>query len=167
MGANLDFIDYCIINLNNPNAHGQAGDLEGYEREMKRIIRKTSFGVSVTYKNGNFSNNLNGKNATILVENNVLYFTIDLSPNLRVKNKAANCFYDINELADDHLLLDTLQIDDDGILKGLAKVWKNNQNANLQLQLDIAEKGFFKFLVSVSGSSGSVLFTFQEAVEHE
>jgi len=79
---------------------------------MKRSLRKTSAAVSVTYSTGNFSNNLTGTNFTIEAEDKIVKIGIGLSCNLRIKNKESNCFYDANELAQDHDQLKSLQIDD-------------------------------------------------------
>ena len=131
---------------------------------MKRPLRKTSAGVSVTYSTGNFSNNLTGTDFTIEAEDDIIEIGIDLSCNLKVKNKGSNCFYDANELAEDHSLLKSIQIDDDKIVDGLSKANKKYPDAVWKLELSLGDRGIFKYTVSVSGSNGSVLFNIEEHV---
>jgi hypothetical protein len=131
---------------------------------MKRSLKKTSVGVSVTYSTGNFSNNLTGTDFTIEAEDDIIEIGIDLSCNLKVKNKESNCFYDANELAEDHSLLKSIQIDDDKIIDGLSKANKKYPDAVWKLELSLGDKGIFKYTVSVSGSNGSVFFNIEEHV---
>jgi len=131
---------------------------------MKRSLRKTSAGVSVTYSTGNFSNNLTGTNFTVEAEDAVIKISIDLSCNLRVKNKETNCFFDANELAEDHALLESLQIDDEQIIDGLLRARQKYPEAVWELEISIGDKGIFKYTVSVSGSNGSVFFNIEENV---
>lgn len=131
---------------------------------MKRSLRKTSEGVSVTYSNGNFSNNLTGTLFTIEAADDIVEIGIDLSCNLKVKNKQSNCFYDVNELAEDHALLEAVQIDNDRIIDDLIKENKKYPDAVWKLKLSLGDKGVLKYTVSVSGSNGSVFFNIKEDV---
>jgi len=131
---------------------------------MKRSLRKTSAGVSVTYSTGNFSNNLTGMNFAIEVKDGIIKVSIDLSSNLRVRNKESNCFFDANEFAEDHALLKSLQIDDEQTIVGLIKASQMNPDAVWELEISIGDKGLFKYKVSLSRSNGSVFFNIEENV---
>jgi len=129
---------------------------------MKRSLRKTSAGVSVTYSNGNFSNNLTGTDFAVEVNDCIIKVSIDLSCNLRVRNKESNCFFDANELAEDHTLLKSIQIDNQQIFDGLIKTREANPDAVWELELSIGDKGLFNYPVTVSGSKGGVFFNIEE-----
>ncbi|HUW18563.1 MAG TPA: hypothetical protein VMW16_04610 [Sedimentisphaerales bacterium] len=125
---------------------------------MKRHLRKTLAGVSVTYSTGNFSNNPAGTNFAVEVNHGIIKVSIDLSCNLRVRNKEWNCFFDANELAEDHTLLKSLQIDDQQIIDRLNKISQMNSDAVWELEISLGDKGLFKYAVSVSRSNGGVFF---------
>ncbi len=131
---------------------------------MKRILRKTSAGVSVAYSTGNFSNNLTGTNFAIEVNDGCIKVSIDLSRNLRVRNKQLNCFFDANELAEDHTLLKSLQIDDEQVVDGLLKTTRANPDADWELELNLGKKGLFNYSISVSYSNGSVFLDIEKKV---
>jgi hypothetical protein len=61
---------------------------------MKRSLRKGVVGVSVTYSDGDYSNNLTGCNIELEQVSNCLCISVDLARNIRVRNKQENCFYD-------------------------------------------------------------------------
>ena len=126
---------------------------------MKRILRKTSAGVSITYSTGNFSNNLTGTNFAVEVNDGCIKVSIDLSCNLRVRNKQSNCFFDANELAEDHSLLKSLQLNNEHVIDGLIKTTQANPDADWELELSLVEKGLFNYSISVSFSNGSVFLT--------
>ena len=77
---------------------------------MKKALRKSVVGVSVTYSNGDYSNNLTGCNIELEYVSNCFCLSIDLTRNIRVRNKQENCFYDRYELAKQRLKLSSVQI---------------------------------------------------------
>jgi len=123
---------------------------------MKRSLRKTTAGVSVTYAKGNYSNNLIGADFTLEESEACMYFDIDLSSNLRVRNKEANCYYDACELSEQHSSLKMVQIDDSKIIEGLIAALRRIPHARWELRLLLGEKGTFKYSVTLSGSSDSI-----------
>ena len=125
---------------------------------MQRILRKTAAHVSVTYSHGNFSNNLNGTDFLLHESEKEILLTVDLSTNLRVRNKASNCYADAIELASDHSKLAMLQIDEQQIIDGLISAKKKNPNAPWYFQINLGEKGSFKYSVTPTLSNGSLFF---------
>lgn len=65
---------------------------------MKKSIRKTAVSVSVVYSDGAFSNDLTGHEIQLDNQSGCLCLRVDLTPNIRVRNKQANCYYDACEL---------------------------------------------------------------------
>jgi len=103
-------------------------------------------------------------NFAIEVKDGIIKVSIDLSSNLRVRNKESNCFFDANEFAEDHALLKSLQIDDEQTIVGLIKASQMNPDAVWELEISIGDKGLFKYKVSLSRSNGSVFFNIEENV---
>lgn len=125
---------------------------------MQRILRKTAVQVSVTYSDGNFSNNLNGTDFRLSESEKEILLSVDMSSNLRVRNKSSNCYADAVELAEDHTKLDMFQIDDEQIVKGLVATKKNNSNASWFFQIDLGDRGVFNYPVTSILSNGSLFF---------
>ena len=88
----------------------------------------------------------------------IIKVSIDLSCNLRVRNKKSNCIFDANELAEDHALIKSIQINNQQIFDGLIKIRKANPDSVWKLELSIGDKMIFNYSVIVSGSKGSVFF---------
>lgn len=123
---------------------------------MKRSLRKTAASVSVTYSDGNFSNNLTGTEFELEQSEGVICLSINLAGNLGVKNKAANCYSDACELAEDHASLKSVQIDEGKIIDGLLNANQKTPNARWELKLLLGEKGTFKYSVKPEISNSSV-----------
>lgn len=128
------------------------------ETLVQRILRKTAAQVSVTYNHGNFSNNLNGTDFLLNESEVEILLTVDLSSNLHVRNQSSNCYSDAIELASDYSKLDMLQIDEQQIIDALVSAKKKNPNAPWFFQINLGEKGLFKFSVTPTLSNGSLFF---------
>ena len=122
---------------------------------MKRALRRTTAGVSVIYSEGNFSNNLTGADFALEESEACICLSIDLSGNLRVRNKESNCYYDACELAEQHSSLKSVQVDDRQVTDGLAAALRRTPNARWELRLLLGEKGTFKYSVTVTRKKSS------------
>lgn len=88
---------------------------------MLRTLRKTKAHVSLTYGH-TFTNNLYAENIAAGIDDTVTV-SFDLDCNLRTRNKQTNTYVDARDLADgDIARLETLQFDDDGVLKRISKM---------------------------------------------
>lgn len=123
---------------------------------MKRTLRKTAARVSITYSNGNYSNNLTGTDFSLYESEGRICLSIDLSGNLRVRNKESNCYADARELAEEHSTLEAVQIDERQVIEGLSKANQRTPNPRWELQLLLGEKGTFKYSVKSIMSHGSL-----------
>jgi hypothetical protein len=123
---------------------------------MKRSLRKTPAGVSVSYSDGNYSNDLTGTDFIVEESEGCICLSIDLSGNLRVRNKESNCYYDVCELAEQHSSLKSVQIDENQVIDGLTTVYRRSPNARRELKLLLGEKGAFKYSVTPTESDGSI-----------
>lgn len=79
------------------------------------VIRKGSFSLSLTYSDGNFTNNLIGANAAYDTRVNTFEFTFDLKKKFRSKNKHGNDYLDINGLNEQRDKLRAVQIFDSSL----------------------------------------------------
>lgn len=71
--------------------------------------------MSLTYSDGNYTNNLNGYDATYDTQGNICEFTFDLKRNFRSRYKDGNDYIDVNELNEQSDKLRTIQIFDSSI----------------------------------------------------
>ena len=85
-------------------------------------LRKGSFSLSLTYSDGNFSNNLVGDNAYYETWVNTCELSFDLKRNFRSRNKDGNDYLDINELNEQRDKLQTVQIFDSSIASTIKKI---------------------------------------------
>lgn len=126
---------------------------------MKRSVRKKTSGVSVTYKNGNFSNNLIGNNFELDLRENIIEFHLSLEPNLRVRNKESNCFFDAKELIEDFTLLKELQIDEEKIYEEVSSKLKSNPDLPWKLTLHFGSDGSYSHETKPEVDKPSVWFS--------
>jgi hypothetical protein len=123
---------------------------------MKRSLRKTTAGVSVTYSNGGYSNNLAGTDFAVEESEDFICLSINLAGNLHVRNKESNCYYDACELAERYSTLKSIQINEKQVIDGLAAAYRRVPNASLKLEVALGEKGAFKYSVEPRESNGSI-----------
>jgi len=126
---------------------------------MKRSLRKTTASVSVTYSHGNFSNNLTGTDFELEYSEVQICLSINLEGNLSVRNKSANCYSDVCELAEDNASLRSVQIDDSHVIDGLLDANNKCANARWTLKLFLGEKGTFGYSVKPEMSDGGILLS--------
>lgn len=125
---------------------------------MRRSLKKTVAGVSVTYSDGDFSNNLMGSNVELEEICDRLCLSVDLARNIRVRNKQSSCFYDACQLIERHAKLSSVQIDDERIREGLAAASKRFPRARWEIKIGLGEKGTFNYRAEARWSVGSVVF---------
>ena len=123
---------------------------------MERSLRDTAAGVSVTYSNGGYSNNLTASHFAVDESVGVICVKVDMSRNLRVRNKGENCYYDACQLVRDHSKLTSIQIDNGQVIKGLMASSLRVPSARWELELGLGNKGSFKYSVQPKGNSRTI-----------
>lgn len=123
---------------------------------MNVSLRKITASVSITYSNGNFSNNLTGTEFKLEASEKDICLNINLWGNLSVRNKSANCYSDACELAEDHALLESVQIEDSQVIDGLLNAKKNSPSACWKIKLLLGEQGTFDYPVKPKMLNGSL-----------
>jgi len=123
---------------------------------MKRYLRKTTAGISVTYSDGNYSNNLMGTEFELEQSEAGICLSINLASNLAVRNRSTNCYSDACELAEDHASLKSVQIDEGQVIDGLVIANQKTPNARWQLKILLGDMGMFRYSVKPKISNRSV-----------
>tara|TARA_B100000965_G_scaffold404731_2_gene436386 strand:- start:1276 stop:1800 length:525 start_codon:yes stop_codon:yes gene_type:complete len=111
---------------------------------MNRSLRKTAASVSVTYSHGKFSNDLTGTEFELELSEKDICLSINLWGNLSVRKKSANCYSDACELAEDHALLKSVQIDDSQMIDGLLNAHQKSSKCLLESQAATRRKRYFR-----------------------
>ncbi|MGB8339019.1 MAG: hypothetical protein WCD07_11975 [Burkholderiales bacterium] len=84
---------------------------------MKQTLKKAS-GIYVVYTNKS-GDDLTATNFNWDVSAGSINLSMDLSGNLRVQNKQANCYEDARRLVEQHDELKSIQIFEEAVIKGL------------------------------------------------
>lgn len=135
----------------------------GVEEIMKRLLRRTPAGVSVSYSDKDFSNNLTGTDFEYEETNGSVCLGIDLTGNLRVRNRNANCYDDVCDLVKKHAKLKSVQLDQ-AIAKRLVPVCRRFPNAIWKLELIVGGKGIFKYSVEMRPVGGTIFIDVRSEV---
>lgn len=121
-----------------------------------KIIRKGSFALTITYSDGNFTNNLIGDNATYDTRVNTCEFTFDLKRNFRSRNKDSNDYIDINELNEQRDKLRTVQIFDSSIASTIKK--KREEIKSMEFRVSLLMDSYPRIICKIHN------FTFDDSV---
>lgn len=114
---------------------------------MKRSLRKSDADVSVAYSDGGYSNNLRGEDFELERLDAGISLSINLTSNLLVRNKAANCYADASEFVEKHALLESVQIFDSDVVRGVLDTCDKNPNAEWKLRLLLGTRKAFEYSV--------------------
>lgn len=126
---------------------------------MDRSLFKGSLLLHVDYAPGGgfFSNNLHGRNFTFRTHMGKPCLRIDMSGNLRVRNKETNQYLDACQLVEQHVRLNVVAVNRDiaaqfaKLAKAVAPEW--------QLELDFADRNSFGYrITNVSSDEATARF---------
>ena len=93
---------------------------------MENTLLKQSLGMYVEYSDGGYSGNMRGRNFTFQVLGGQACLTIDMSGNLRVKNKAASQYEDAGEFVEQHIKVKHIQILDADLVRRFFQLAKSS-----------------------------------------
>lgn len=116
---------------------------------MNRNLRKGSSGMHVSYANSGFSNNLRGRNFEYRQLDGKHILHIDMSGNIRTRNKEENSYSDALELIENHHSLKRLEFDDNekAMIEQVARL-SGAPPTEWLLQLDFGDKGSFRYSIA-------------------
>lgn len=115
---------------------------------MKYSLRKTPSHLHLTYKYGEASGGLLGRNLVLTVEGNVLTLEVDLSANLLARNKQSPWYLDAVDLSANYHKLKSLQCPDNLVRTRLIRVWDEVENPRLRMRLVLQPRGCYLFEVA-------------------
>ena len=116
---------------------------------MKYSLRKTPSHLHLTYKYGEASGGLLGRNLVLeVVDGNLLTLEIDLSANLLARNKQSPWYLDAVDLSSNYHKLKSLQCPDNLVRTRLIRAWDDIENPRLRLRLVLNPRGRYLYEVA-------------------
>lgn len=115
---------------------------------MKYSLRKTPSHLHLTYKYGEATGGLLGRNLLLEADGNLLTLEIDLSANLLTRNKQSSWYLDAVELAGNYHKLKSLQCPDNLVRARLIRAWEGVQEPRLRMRLVLNPRGRYVYDVS-------------------
>ena len=136
---------------------------------MKYSLRKTPSHLHLTYKYGEASGGLLGRNLVLeVVDDNLLTLEIDLSANLLARNKQSPWYLDAVDLSSNYHKLKSLQCPDNLVRTRLIRAWEGIEDPKLRLRLVLHPRG--RYLYEVAPHSlfmGGIQLDVQAFLEEE
>jgi hypothetical protein len=135
---------------------------------MKYSLRKTPSHLHLTYKYGEASGGLLGRNLVLEVDGSLLTLEIDLSANLLARNKQSPWYLDAIDLASNYHKLKSLQCPDNLVRTRLIRAWEGVEGPRLRMRLVLNPRG--RYLSEVAPHSlfmGGIQLDVQAFLEDE
>lgn len=115
---------------------------------MKYSLRKTPSHLHLTYKYGESSGGLLGRNLVLEVDGGLLTFEVDLSANLLARNKTSPWYLDAVSLGTNYHKLRSLQCPDNLVRTRLIRMWETVPNPRMRMRLILNPRGRFLYEVA-------------------
>src|SRR5688500_869088 len=122
--------------------------LERRVSPMKYSLRKTPSHLHLTYKYGEASGGLLGRNLVLEAEGNVMTLEIDLSANLLARNKSSPWYLDAVDLASNYHKLRSLQCPDNLVRTRLIRAWEGVEQPRMRMRLILNPRGRYLYEVA-------------------
>ena len=135
---------------------------------MKYSLRKTPSHLHLTYKYGEATGGMLGRNLMLDVEGNLLTLEIDLSANLLARNKQSPWYLDAVDLSANYHKLKSLQCPDNLVRARLIRAWDAVADPRLRMRLVLHPRG--RYLYDVAPHSlfmGGIQLDVQAFLEEE
>jgi hypothetical protein len=135
---------------------------------MKYSLRKTPSHLQLTYKYGEATGGLLGRNLVLDADGNMLTLEIDLSANLLARNKQSSWYLDAVDLSSNYHKLKSLQCPDNLVRARLIRAWEGVQDPRLRMRLVLHPRG--RYLYEVAPHSlfmGGIQLDVQAFLEEE
>lgn len=133
---------------------------------MKYSLRKTPSHLHLSYKYGEGSDGLTGRNFMLEVQGQVLTLSIDLTPNFHTRNKSAPAYLDAINLTHNHRKLRSLQCTDNLVRARLIRAWEQVRGPQLRMALELGDRGRFVYAVQPhSLFTGGIQFDVEDVLD--
>lgn len=135
---------------------------------MKHSLRKTPSHLHLTYKYGEPAGGLLGRNMALTAEGEAFTLEIDVSQNLKARNKSSPWYIAAVNLQRNHHKLKALQCPDNLVRGRLIRAWESVAHPRLRLRLDFGPDGCYLYDVAPhSLFTGGVQLDVQAYLEEE
>jgi hypothetical protein len=115
---------------------------------MKQSLRKTPSHLHLAYKYGEPSGGLLGRNLSLEVEGDTFTLEVDISGNLKARNKASPWHVAANNLVRNHHKLKSLQCPDNLVRSRLIRAWESVRHPKLRVKLVLAPEHVYVYDVA-------------------
>lgn len=135
---------------------------------MKYSLRKTPSHLHLSYKYGEASDGMLGRNFILEVEGPVLTLCMDLTPNFHTRNKTASAYLDALSLVHNHHKLKYLQCSDNLVRARLIKAWEQVPHPELRMRLELGPRGHYLYaVVPHSLFMGGIQFDVERTIDDQ
>lgn len=114
---------------------------------MKISLRKTASRFHLSYKYGEDSERLIGRNFLLMQDSRALTISIDLSANFQARNKTSPAYLDAAHLVHNHHNLRWIQCGDNLMRARLIRAWEQVRAPQLKMCLELCQRGCFLYSV--------------------
>ncbi len=135
---------------------------------MKTSLRKTASRLHLSYKYGEDSEPLIGRNFVLMQDSGVLTISIDLSANFQARDKTSSAYLDAVNMVHNHHKLGWVQCGDNLVRARLIRAWEQVRAPRLKMCLELGQRG--RFLYSVQPHSllmGGIQFDVEDVLNED
>jgi len=111
-------------------------------------LRRTTAHLHLSFGDGQAGEGLIGRRFMLEVLGNALTVHIDLTLNFQARNRHAGSYLDATALVRNHDRLRSLECDDNLVRTRLVRTWKEMQEPQVRLVLDLGSKGHYAYAVN-------------------
>lgn len=115
---------------------------------IKHSLRKTPSHLHLAYKYGEPSGGLLGRNLVLQQDGATFTLEVDVSANLKARNKTSPWFVAANALARNHHKLKSLQCPDNLVRTRLIRAWESVPNPRLRVRLVLGPEAVYLYEVA-------------------
>ena len=132
---------------------------------MKHSIRKKSASLSLSYSDGDYTNNLSGYSISYEIDGEVLVLEVDIEPNYRVRNKDGNAYLDAIEFTEKKNLLKSFELTEDQVYSRVREVLVREKLRRIHLRLLVGPGATCLYEINLhSGHPGSFVAGIQSVL---
>ena len=135
---------------------------------MKHSLRKTPSHLHLAYKYGEPGGGLLGRNLSLEVDGDTFTLEVDISGNLKARNKSSPWYVAANNLVRNHHKLKSLQCPDNLVRARLIRAWESVGHPKLRLKLVLGPGHVYMYDVAPhSVFTGGVQLDVRACLEEE
>lgn len=135
---------------------------------MKHSLRKTPSHLHLAYKYGEAAGGLLGRNLSLEVDGETFTLEVDVSANLKARNKSSPWYVAASNLVRHHHKLKSLQCPDNLVRTRLIRAWESVRQPKMRLRLWVGEGQVYLYDVAPhSVFTGGVQLDVQAFLEED